>query len=91
MNHFKGKTRLHISSLQKKHNIDHSEFGYEIYACPKCHILSNPYAVEVEYDQLMLFKPFYKCEACNTTLEKAAKPYAEYCCSACGKEGLQQL
>lgn len=35
MYHFKGKNKLHIRSLQKKHKIDHFECGYEIYACSK--------------------------------------------------------
>ncbi|MFK5892603.1 MAG: hypothetical protein QM504_05235 [Pseudomonadota bacterium] len=91
MEHFKGKTKLHIKSLQKKHKIDKSEFGYAIYACPKCHTLRNPYTVEVEYDQLMVFKPFYKCQECNSSLVKALEPIEEYSCSACGNEGLQQV
>ncbi len=89
MSHFKGKTKLHVSSLMKKHKIDGSEFGYEIFKCPKCNTLNNLYAVEVEYDQLMVFKPFFKCQVCNTTLEKAAKPYEQYSCTECGKKSLQ--
>jgi hypothetical protein len=28
MEHFKGKTKLHIRSLQQKYTIDHSDSGY---------------------------------------------------------------
>jgi DNA-directed RNA polymerase subunit RPC12/RpoP len=90
--HFKGKTKLHISSLQKKHKIDSSKFGYEILVCPNCQTLKNQYTVEVEYDQLMVFKPFYKCQQCGSTLEKIVAPLEENirtkCCSSCGEKDL---
>ncbi len=85
LEHLKGKTKIHIKSLIAKHKIDKADFGYTIYTCPTCHTLSNPYDVRVEYDEIMVFQPFYKCQKCNITLVKAKEPYTSYTCRECGK------
>lgn len=91
-NNFKGKTKLHISSLQKKHTINSSQFGYEILTCTKCKTLKNQYTVTVEYDDIMVFKPYYKCQECGSTLEKLTRPIednlTDKCCTYCGNTDL---
>ena len=85
LKHLKGKTQIQIKSIIKNHKIDQAVFGYTIYACPKCQTLSNPYDVRVEYDDIMIFQPFYKCQQCNVTLVKAQQPYTAYSCNQCGQ------
>ncbi len=91
MKHFKGKTRLHIKGILKKHQLDAYRFGYEILACESCKILENPYTVEVEYDSIMLFRPYYKCQRCYQSLTLADHQNLEkYCCKQCGQPLLKQ-
>lgn len=85
LKHLKGKTQIQIKSIIKNHKIDKAVFGYTIYTCPKCQILNNPYNVRVEYDDIMIFQPFYKCRQCNVTLVKAEEPYTSYICGECAK------
>ena len=67
-------------------------FGFEILTCTRCKTLKNQYTITVEYDDIMVFKPYYKCQECGTTLEKIAGPIEENlsdkCCSSCGKQDL---
>ncbi|MCU7834604.1 MAG: hypothetical protein KZQ83_05040 [gamma proteobacterium symbiont of Taylorina sp.] len=85
LTHLKGKTQIQIKSIIKNHKLDKAEYGYALYACPKCLSLYNPYDVRVEYDEIMLFQPFYKCQQCNITLTKAKQPYTDYICKECGQ------
>ena len=78
-----GKTQIQTRSIIKKHNIDNAEYGFDPYACPQCQTLHNPFAVKIEYDEIMLFQPFYKCALCNSTLVKATEPVAAYACKKC--------
>ena len=83
LKNIKGKTQIQVKSIIKNHNIDKATFGYSLYACPKCQTLSNPYDIRVEYDDIMVFQPYYKCQHCNVTLVKAEEPYTSYVCSKC--------
>ncbi|MCK5663821.1 MAG: hypothetical protein KAI17_10055 [Thiotrichaceae bacterium] len=85
LDNIKGKTRIQIKSIINNHKIDKFEFGYRLYACPKCRTLSNPDDIRVEYDEIMIFQPFYKCQQCNLTLVKAEEPFTSYVCSKCGQ------
>lgn len=83
-NHVQGKTQIQAKSIIRKHSIDRAEYAYALYTCPACKTLYNPYAIKIEYDEIMLFQPFYKCQKCNTTLVKAEEPYTSYACKHCG-------
>ena len=83
-----GKTQIQVRSILRNHKIDHAEYGFALYACPKCQTLHNPFDVKVEYDEIMLFQPFYKCQRCNSTLLKATEPVASYACRQCGEKQL---
>ncbi len=85
---FHGKTQIQVRSIIRKHKIDNAEYGFALFACPQCQILYNPYSVKVEYDNIMLFQPFHKCQRCNTTLVKATDPIKTYACRKCGKKQL---
>ena len=90
LDHLQGKTQIQVRSILKKHKVDLAEYGYALYHCPECQTLYNPYAVKVEYDDIMLFQPFYKCPKCNTTLQKAAQTIENYACKQCGKKQLEK-
>lgn len=86
--HLQGKTQIQIRSIIRKHQIDLAEYGFALYACPKCQTLYNPFDVKIEYDQIMLFQPFYKCDQCNATLKKATEDISAYACKKCGQKQL---
>lgn len=87
---FQGKTQIQIRSIIRKHTINKAEYGFALFTCPDCHTLFNPYAVEIEYDDIMLFKPFHKCGPCNSTLIRATEAIESYACKQCGKKQLHQ-
>lgn len=92
LKHFKGKTRLNIKGILQQHQIDRTLYGYALYVCPQCRILYNPYTIEIEYDNLLIFKPGHKCQHCYTTLQKtdplqegtATDKQSQYICEICG-------
>ncbi len=83
-----GKTQIQVRSIIRKHTIDNAEYGYALFVCPDCQILYNPYSVKVEYDNIMLFQPFHKCQRCNSTLIKATNTIEAYACEQCGEKQL---
>jgi predicted RNA-binding Zn-ribbon protein involved in translation (DUF1610 family) len=91
IDNFHGKTQIQLRSIIKKHHIDKAEFGYALFNCPECQTLYNPYAVEVEYDEIMLFKPFHKCQSCNTTLIRTTEAISTYTCKHCGEQQLHKI
>lgn len=88
LTHIQGKTRKQVRSILKKHTLNHTEYGFALYTCPKCQTLHNPFTIKIEYDDIMLFQPFYKCQQCNSTLIKATEPVTSYCCNHCGQKQL---
>ncbi len=89
--HLQGKTQIQVRSILRKHKVDTAEFGFALYHCPKCQILYNPYAVRVEYDDIMVFQPFYKCSVCDTTLQKATQAIENYACKQCAGKQLSRI
>lgn len=87
---FQGKTQIQIRSIIKKHTINSAEYGFALFNCPECQTLFNPFSVEIEYDDIMLFKPFHKCGQCNSTLIRATKPVESYVCKHCGEKQLHK-
>ena len=85
IDNFHGKTQIQIRSIIKKHTINNSRYGYALFTCHECHTLFNPYTVEIEYDDIMLFKPFHKCEPCNATLVRVDRTIDSYSCKHCNK------
>ncbi len=83
-----GKTQIQVRSIIRKHKVDSAEYGFALFVCPQCQILYNPYSVKVEYDDIMLFQPFHKCQRCNTTLLKATEAVETYACKQCGEKQL---
>ena len=90
IDNFQGKTQIQIRSIIRKHKINKAEYGFALFSCPECHTLFNPYSVEIEYDEIMLFKPFHKCGHCNSTLIRAADPIESYTCKQCGQKQLHK-
>jgi len=88
---FQGKTQIQIRSIIRKHKVNNARYGFALFTCPECHTLFNPYTVEVEYDDTMLFKPFHKCGECNTTLVRVGNPTEAYTCKACQQVQLIKL
>ena len=84
-----GKTQIQVRSIIRKHQLDNAEYGFALFACPDCRILYNPYSVRVEYDNIMVFQPFHKCQRCNTTLIKAGEDIESYACRQCGETQLR--
>jgi len=91
IDNFQGKTQIQIRSIIRKHKINKAEYGFALFSCPECHTLFNPYSVEIEYDEIMLFKPFHKCGHCNSTLIRAAEPIEHYVCKQCGQKQLHKI
>ncbi len=91
IDNFQGKTQIQIRSIIRKHKINKAEYGFALFSCPECHTLFNPYSVEIEYDEIMLFKPFHKCGHCNSTLIRAAEPIEYYACKQCGQKQLHKI
>ncbi len=89
--HLQGKTQIQVRSILRKHKVDTAEYGFALYHCPKCQTLYNPYAVRVEYDDIMMFQPFYKCPQCDSTLHKATSPIENYACKQCGEKQLSRI
>ncbi len=89
--HLEGKTRIQVRSIIQKHHIDKAEYGFALYACPKCQTLYNPFAIKIEYDDIMLFQPFYKCNQCNSTLMKISAAVESYACKQCGEKQLSTI
>ena len=88
LRHIQGKTRIQVRSILKNHTVNNAEYGFALYSCPKCQTLHNPFTVKIEYDDIMLFQPFYKCQQCNSTLLKATDPVESYACKQCAKKQL---
>lgn len=86
--HLHGKTQIQVRSIIKNHQINKAEYGFALYACPKCQTLYNPFAVTIEYDGMMLFQPFYKCNQCNSTLTKTSESIESFSCKHCGEKQL---
>lgn len=84
-----GKTQIQVRSILKKHKLDKAEYGFALFVCPDCQILYNPYSVKVEYDNIMLFQPFHKCQRCNSTLIRATEDISHYACKQCAAKQLQ--
>ncbi|MCK5696863.1 MAG: hypothetical protein KAI02_01800 [Gammaproteobacteria bacterium] len=80
---FQGKTQIQIRSIIRKHTINSAKYGFSVFTCPECQTLFNPYSVEIEYDDIMLFKPFHKCGECNTTLIQVDDLTKSYTCQKC--------
>jgi len=91
IDNFQGNTQIQIRSIIRKHTINKAEYGFALFSCPECHTLFNPYSVEIEYDEIMLFKPFHKCGHCNSTLIRAAEPIEHYVCKQCGQKQLHKI
>ena len=83
---FQGKTQIQLRSIIKKHTINQAQYGYAIFQCPQCGRLYNHYFAEVEYDNIMLFKPFHKCSTCNSTLLRISEPPQSYTCQQCAQQ-----
>lgn len=91
IDNFQGKTQIQLRSIIRKHQVNSAEYGYALFNCPDCHTLFNPYAVEIEYDDIMLFKPFHKCGTCNSTLMRANEKFIDsYSCRQCGEKQLRE-
>ncbi len=90
IDNFQGKTQIQIRSIIKKHRINHAQYGFTLFNCPECNTLYNPFTIELEYDDIMLFKPFHKCPQCNSTLIKAGKTIDSYTCKQCHQQHLQK-
>jgi hypothetical protein len=89
IDHFQGKTQIQIRSLLKKHTMNHSDYGFSLFVCSDCQRVYNPFTVTIEYDDIMLFKPFHQCQQCHITLLPIKPDDIEQChCSHCGEKQL---
>ncbi len=79
-----------IKLLQKGEALIEGEYGYKIYACPKCNDLSSQYHVCWLYDGKINHNHHY-CEKCESLLEIFdINKISKYACPSCGNFNLQQ-